>query len=195
MGVWQGAEECNLGECEHMESAGLRPALKDTFLTESMHRTSLDMTIPMYILWYMNTYTILNIKTDKKLKADAQKVAGELGVPLSTVVNAFLKQFVRDKEITFSANQYRPTPYLERILVDAQREYEAGDCSGPMDAQDFISYLKELTETMDTNRASVITNAIKHYHGEETHKAVLKAEQEVSDGKLLRGTSRNTLLP
>ncbi len=45
----------------------------------------------------MNTHTILNIKTDKKLKADAQKVAAELGVPLTTVMNSFLKQFVRDK--------------------------------------------------------------------------------------------------
>ena len=64
----------------------------------------------------MNTHTIINVKTDKKLKVEAKKVAAELGVPLSTVINAFLKQFVRDKEITLSANQYRPTPYLESIL-------------------------------------------------------------------------------
>ena len=56
----------------------------------------------------MNTHTILNIKTDKKLKAEAQKIAGEIGVPLSTVINAFLKQFVRDKEITFSAKSVSP---------------------------------------------------------------------------------------
>ena len=54
----------------------------------------------------MNTHTILNVKTDKKLKAEAKKVSEELGVPLSTVINAFLKQFVRDKEITLSANKY-----------------------------------------------------------------------------------------
>lgn len=93
----------------------------------------------------MNTYTILNIKTDKKLKADAQKVAGELGVPLSTVMNAFLKQFVRDKEITLSANQYRPTPYLESILEQAKVEYEAGDFVGPFKTGgDFIAHLKTL---------------------------------------------------
>lgn len=92
----------------------------------------------------MNTHTILNIKTDKKLKAEAQKVAGELGVPLSTVLNAFLKQFVRDKEITFSANQYRPTSYLIGLIEEAQREYEAGDYIGPMEASDFIAHLKKL---------------------------------------------------
>ena len=74
----------------------------------------------------MNTQTILNIKTDKKLKLAAQNVAGELGVPLSTVMNAFLKQFVRDKEITFSANEYRPTPYLINLIEEARAEYESG---------------------------------------------------------------------
>ena len=93
----------------------------------------------------MNTLTILNVKTDKKLKADAQKVSAELGVPLSTVVNAFLKQFVRDKEITLSANQYRPTPYLESILNQAQKEYEAGDFVGPFKTgKDFIAHLRSL---------------------------------------------------
>ncbi len=93
----------------------------------------------------MNTHTILNIKTDKKLKAEAKKLSKELGVPLSTVINAFLKQFVRDKEITLSANQYRPTPYLESILKQAQKEYEAGDFVGPFKTgEEFIAYLKSL---------------------------------------------------
>lgn len=93
----------------------------------------------------MNTHTILNIKTDKKLKAEAKMVSEELGVPLSTVINAFLKQFVRDKEITLSANQYRPTPYLESILEQAQKEYEAGDFVGPFKkGEDFIAHLKSL---------------------------------------------------
>jgi addiction module RelB/DinJ family antitoxin len=93
----------------------------------------------------MNTHTILNVKTDKKLKAEAKRVSEELGVPLSTVINAFLKQFVRDKEITLSANQYRPTPYLESILLEAQKEYEAGNFVGPFkNGEDFIAHLKSL---------------------------------------------------
>jgi len=66
-------------------------------------------------------------------------------VPLSTVINAFLKQFVRDKEITLSANQYRPTPYLESILQEAEAEYKAGDFVGPLKSgEDFIAHLKTL---------------------------------------------------
>ena len=92
----------------------------------------------------MNTKTVLNVKTDKKLKLEAKKISAELGVPLSTVINAFLKQFVRDKEITFSANQYRPTAGLERILIEARDEYKAGKFTGPMEADKFISHLKKI---------------------------------------------------
>jgi addiction module RelB/DinJ family antitoxin len=92
----------------------------------------------------MNTHTILNIKTDKKLKEEAKRVSSELGVPLGTVVNALLKQFVRDKEIILSANEYRPTPYLERILEEAKKEYEAGQARVFKNGEDFIKHLGTL---------------------------------------------------
>ncbi len=91
----------------------------------------------------MNTHTILNIKTDKKLKAEAKKVSEELGVPLSTVINTFLKQFVRDKEITLSANQYRPTPYLIGLIEEAKKEYEAGNVKKFDNADDFLAALNK----------------------------------------------------
>ena len=92
----------------------------------------------------MNTHTILNIKMDKELKADAKKVAVELGVPLSTVVNAFLKQFVREKEITLSVNQYRPTPYLEQVLEEAKNEYTTGNARSFNSGKDMLAHLKSL---------------------------------------------------
>ena len=92
----------------------------------------------------MNTHTILNVKTDKKLKADAKKVSAELGVPLSTVVNAFLKKFVREKEITLSANPLRPTPYLEEILEEAHTEYRSGKAHSFKSGDDMLTHLKSL---------------------------------------------------
>jgi addiction module RelB/DinJ family antitoxin len=90
----------------------------------------------------MNTQTILNIKTDKKLKENAKKVAGRIGVPLSTVVNSFLKQFVRDEEVTFSAKNYKMTPYLESLVEEARKEYEAGKTSGPFNnTKDLMKHL------------------------------------------------------
>lgn len=107
-------------------------------------RSGLDGFIPPYILWYMNTKTILNIKTDKKLKKAAQETAEELGVPLGTAINAFLKQFVREKELVLSASALKPTPYLERILTEAEKEYREGKAEGPFDGDAFIAHLKKL---------------------------------------------------
>jgi addiction module RelB/DinJ family antitoxin len=48
--------------------------------------------------------TTLTIKTPKKLRDEAKKTAEKIGLPLTTVVNAMLRQFVLDQEITLSAN-------------------------------------------------------------------------------------------
>jgi addiction module RelB/DinJ family antitoxin len=67
-------------------------------------------------------YSIITIKTDKTLKELAQATAKKLGVPLSTVINAFLKQFVRDQEVTFSTREYITTPYLEALVKQMHKE-------------------------------------------------------------------------
>jgi addiction module RelB/DinJ family antitoxin len=105
-----------------------------------------DIYIPLYILWYMSTgaKTILNIKTDKKLKKSAQETAKELGVPLSTAINAFLKQFVREKEITLSANKLEPSLYLQKIIKEAKKEFVRGESAGPFSGEELIRHLKRL---------------------------------------------------
>lgn len=58
--------------------------------------------------------TTLTIKTEKRLRVDAKRTAEELGVPLTTVINAFLRQFVREREITLSAE---PRPTKEKMAL------------------------------------------------------------------------------
>lgn len=66
---------------------------------------------------------VLNIKTDKEVKEEAQKTARELGVPLSTVVNAYLKEFVREKAFSLSLTpQIRPE--VEKLLRQAHQDYK-----------------------------------------------------------------------
>jgi addiction module RelB/DinJ family antitoxin len=67
--------------------------------------------------------TILNIKTEKKIKENAKKTAEELGIPLSTAINAFLKQFIRDRELTLSAS-YKPSAYLREVILESEKELE-----------------------------------------------------------------------
>ncbi len=92
----------------------------------------------------MNTKTILNIKTEKSLKKAAQETAEELGVPLSTAINAFLKQFVREKELVLSADTHKPSPYLTKILKEADAEHVRGEAVGPFSGEKFIAHLKKL---------------------------------------------------
>jgi hypothetical protein len=51
-------------------------------------------------------------------------------MPLGTIVNAFLRQFGRDREIAFSA-PYKPTKYLEKIITEARHEFKTGKSAGP----------------------------------------------------------------
>ncbi|MEK7135865.1 MAG: hypothetical protein AAB831_01750 [Patescibacteria group bacterium] len=44
----------------------------------------------------MNTKTTITIKTDKKLRDAAKRTADKLGIPLTTVMNAQLAQFVSE---------------------------------------------------------------------------------------------------
>lgn len=74
--------------------------------------------------------TILNVKTDKKVKLGAKRAAEELGLPLGTIINAFLRQFARDKEVSFSV-PYKPTAYLTRIIAEAECEWKTGKATGP----------------------------------------------------------------
>ncbi len=50
------------------------------------------------------TSTII-VKSDPKLKAQAQKTAADLGLTLSVVVNNYLKKFVEEKSFFVSNNK------------------------------------------------------------------------------------------
>ncbi|MBU1091249.1 hypothetical protein KKA27_00010 [Patescibacteria group bacterium] len=88
--------------------------------------------------------TVINIKADKEVKEAAQKLAGEIGLSLSAIVNASLKQFVRKREVHFSVTR-RMTPYLEGIIKEARNDYRTGkNIAGP-----FVS-AKEMDEYLDS---------------------------------------------
>ena len=69
--------------------------------------------------------TIINLKVSKTLKRDAQDLADEIGVPLTTVITAGLKEFVRSRSLTISAFP-RLKPEIEKELGEAISDYEKG---------------------------------------------------------------------
>ncbi|MDO8521207.1 MAG: hypothetical protein Q7S52_03765 [bacterium] len=88
---------------------------------------------------------MINIKTEKEIKEQAQKLAAELGFSLSALVTASLKQFVRTREVQFSALP-RMTPYLEGVIREAEKDLKAGKNLSPMftNAKDMDAYLNGL---------------------------------------------------
>lgn len=69
--------------------------------------------------------TMINIKADKEVKESAQKVAADLGLPLSTVINAYLKEFIRERSVRFSVEP-ELRPEVEKMLLQASKDYKAG---------------------------------------------------------------------
>jgi addiction module RelB/DinJ family antitoxin len=69
--------------------------------------------------------TMLSIKIDPKHKQEAKKTAEALGIPLGTIINALLRQFVRDKEINLSI-PLKPSKYLIDSIKEGEKELKAG---------------------------------------------------------------------
>ena len=68
------------------------------------------------------------VKTEPETKQKAQKVAKELGLSLSTVVNGFLKQFIKTKTVTFSADE-EPNEYTRFVMKQAEENLKKGNHS------------------------------------------------------------------
>lgn len=64
--------------------------------------------------------TVLNIKTDVEVKREAQKLAKKIGVPLSTIVNAQLKQFIAERGVEFR-EPLVPSAYLAEVIEKAEK--------------------------------------------------------------------------
>ena len=86
--------------------------------------------------------TLINVKTEKALKEQAKKVARELGLSLSDVINESLRQMVKTREAHFSAVP-RMTPELEVLLGRVEKDIKTGRNISPSftSAKDMDRYL------------------------------------------------------
>ncbi|MFH1170190.1 MAG: type II toxin-antitoxin system RelB/DinJ family antitoxin [Candidatus Vogelbacteria bacterium] len=89
--------------------------------------------------------TIINIKTDREIKMKAAQTAREMGLPLSTVVNSFLKKFIIERQVSFSA-PLKPSLKLAKILRRTSKDIETGkNLSGPFySAKEMANHLDSL---------------------------------------------------
>ena len=87
--------------------------------------------------------TLINIRTDREVKTRAQQVAKQIGIPLSTIINAYLKQFSREQRVDF-ALPLRPNKKTAALLRQADEDYKKGRNISPVfeRAEDAIAYLQ-----------------------------------------------------
>lgn len=93
--------------------------------------------------------TVLNVKTDREVKENAKKIAGELGLPLSVIVNAYLKQFIRNKEVYLSVAPSM-SPGLEGLLgpieIDIKHQRNLSPIlSSPQELDEYLARYEDST--------------------------------------------------
>lgn len=75
------------------------------------------------------SYAVVATKIDLQTKKEAMKTAFDLGLPLSVVIKAFLKQFIRTKSVTFGISTEEPSEYLKNAIYQARKDWKAGRTS------------------------------------------------------------------
>ena len=92
----------------------------------------------------MNT-TSLHIKIEPNLKKQAQNLADELGVSLSSVMKALLKQFVRTKQLSVGIPEI-PNVYLRKVIKQSDEDIKNGKTLAFKNGQEALDYLDSLID-------------------------------------------------
>lgn len=74
----------------------------------------------------MNNTAVINIRTEPQVKVQAQEIAADLGFSLSSLINAFLRQLIRTKSVSFSLSSEEPPNCLIQTLREAKKDKGAG---------------------------------------------------------------------
>ena len=102
----------------------------------------------------MNT-TSLHIQIEPKTKEQAQKTADELGLSLSAVMKALLKQFIRTKHLSVGISE-TPNEYLVQSLKQSNEDIKARRTVSFKNTKDALSYIDSLIadDRQNTKRKS-----------------------------------------
>lgn len=87
--------------------------------------------------------TVISVKIDKEVKIAAQEVAKGMGLNLSTLINAYLRQVVATRRVELYAPE-KMTPQLETLIGEVELDIKKNG-SGPTfhSAKDFVASLKK----------------------------------------------------
>lgn len=85
---------------------------------------------------------VITLKTESELKNKAMKLADELGFSLSSLINAYLKHFVRTETVNFTLEE-EPSEWMIKQLAESKKDIKAGRISPTFtDAKSAVKWLK-----------------------------------------------------
>jgi|SRR3989344_6393499 len=96
--------------------------------------------------------TIINLKTEEKVKKEAQKVAKKKGVSLNTVLNNSLKRFIRTEEVPEEYDE-TPSQWMIDRLKESEEEEKTGKVTTFYSKKEEFEYLDKLIKN-DKRRTS-----------------------------------------
>ena len=69
---------------------------------------------------------LLSIRIDAQTKQQIADFAASLGLSVSAFATVVLKQAVREGRVVLTPGLEEPTPYLQKIIDEAEADYKAG---------------------------------------------------------------------
>ncbi len=85
---------------------------------------------------------VINIKTDPRVKLEAQKVASGLGLSLSALINGYLKHIIKTETVQFSLKkEERPKKWLLDAIKEAREEVRRGEYYSFDNIEDSLDFL------------------------------------------------------
>jgi len=84
--------------------------------------------------------TVINFKTDSKLKSEAKEVLDSMGLNFSVAINAYLRKLISEKRIEFTVPEI-PNARLRKAIKDAHKLVKSGKYKVYTNHEDFEKYL------------------------------------------------------
>lgn len=89
----------------------------------------------------MNTYAVINIKTDPSIKSRAMCVAEKLGVSINAVLNNELRRFALEESVTFDMPP-APNARTRNSIASSRAKIEKGDYHRFRNNKEAVDFLR-----------------------------------------------------
>lgn len=90
----------------------------------------------------MNT-AVVNVKVNPKVKRESQKIAEQLGLSLSSLINGYLKQLIRTRKVSFDLSE-EPTEYMLQSLKQSAEDIKNKRVISFKKSTDALDYLDKI---------------------------------------------------